>query len=91
MGYDASPPLERLLIEQIVVCHLNLYVLEINSAGKLCASHTTEAGLYWDRRLTSAQRRFTRAVTALAKVRKLKLPSVQVDIAAEGGRQLNVA
>jgi hypothetical protein len=27
--------------------------------------------LYWDRRLTNAQRRFTRAVESLAKVRAL--------------------
>ena len=29
-----------------------------------------EAGLYWDRRLTNAQRHFTRAVESLARVRK---------------------
>jgi hypothetical protein len=91
LGYDNAPPLERLLIEQILVCHLNLYVLEINSAGKLCASHTTEAGLYWDRRLTGAQRRFTRACESLAKIQKLKLPAVQINVAAEGGQQVNVA
>jgi hypothetical protein len=91
LGYDSSPPLERLLIEQILVCHLNLYVLEINSAGKLYDSHTTEAGMYWDRRLTGAQRRFTRACEALAKVRKLNLPAVQINVAAEGGQQINVA
>ena len=88
---DAAPPLEKLLIEQILVCYLNLYALEINSAGKLCASHTTEMGLYWDRRLTGAQRRFTRACEALAKVRRMKLPAVQINVVTEGGRQLNVA
>ena len=47
-GYAESPPLEKILIEQILVCWVNLYVLEINSASKLCESHSTEAGLYWD-------------------------------------------
>lgn len=71
LGYETSPPLERFLIEQILVCRLNLYVLEINTATKLCESHNTETGLYWDRRLTSAQRRFARACESLARIRKL--------------------
>lgn len=70
LDYEAAPPLERLLIEQVIVCRLNLYALETNTAVKLTASHTTEAGLYWDRRLAGAHRRFTRAVEALARVRK---------------------
>lgn len=40
LGYEESPPLERILIEQILVCWINLYVLEINSATKLCESHS---------------------------------------------------
>lgn len=71
LGYTNSPPLEKLLIEQILVCYLNLYLLEMNTAGKLHDSHSTEAGLYWDRRLTGAQRRYTRACESLARVRKL--------------------
>jgi hypothetical protein len=39
--------------------------------SKTYESHNTETGLYWDRRLTNAQRRFTRAVESLAKVRAL--------------------
>jgi hypothetical protein len=71
LDYEVAPPLEKLLIEQVIVCRLNLYALETNTAVKLTASHTTEAGLYWDRRLAGAHRRFTRACEALAKVRKL--------------------
>lgn len=71
LGFDAAPPLERFLIEQILVCRLNLYLLELNTATKLCEPHSTETGLYWDRRLTNAQRRFTRACESLARVRKL--------------------
>jgi hypothetical protein len=71
LGYADASPLERLLIEQVLICHLNVCVLELNTAGKLCESHTTEAGLYWDRRLTGAHRRLMRALETLAKVRKL--------------------
>lgn len=71
LDFENSPPLEKILIEQVIVCRLNLYALEMNTAVKLCASHTTEAGLYWDRRLIGAHRRLTRACEALARVRKL--------------------
>ena len=93
LGYEESSPLERILIEQILVCWVNLYVLEINSATKLCESHSTETGLYWDRRLTGAQRRFRRASESLARVRKLSrnTPALQFNIATSGGQQVNVA
>jgi hypothetical protein len=93
LGYAESPPLERILIEQVLVCWLNLYVLEMNSATKLCESHSTETGLYWDRRLTGAQQRFSRASDSLARIRKLSrnTPALQLNIAANGGQQVNVA
>jgi hypothetical protein len=93
LGYNESPPLEQILIEQILVCWVNLYVLEINSATKLCESHSRDTGLYWDKRLTGAQRRFRRASESLARIRKLSrnMPPVQFNIAAHGGQQVNVA
>jgi len=74
------------------VCWVNLYVLEINSATKLCESHSTDTGLYWDKRLTHAQRRFRRASESLARVRKLSrnMPALQFNIATSGGQQVNV-
>lgn len=70
-GYQDAPPLERMVIEQIVICWLRLNDLEIVCASKHYESHTTESGLYWDRRLSTAQRRFTRAVESLEKIRTL--------------------
>jgi hypothetical protein len=81
------------LIEQILVSYVKLYVLEINSATKLCESHSTVAGLYWDRRLTGAQRRFRRSCESLARVKKLlrNTPTLQFNVAASGGQQVNIA
>ncbi|MDQ5828097.1 MAG: hypothetical protein M3441_28615, partial [Chloroflexota bacterium] len=90
-GHATAPPLERILIEQIIICWLRLNTLEIHYTTKTFESHTTETGLYWDRRLTNAQRRFTRACESLARVRRLARLNVQVNIAAEGGRQINLA
>ena len=69
-GYEAAPPLERILIEQIIICRLRLNTLELRYTAKTFEAHTTETGLYWDERLTGAQRRCKRAVETLAKVRK---------------------
>lgn len=91
LGFKDAPPLEKILIEQVLVCYLNPYSLELFAAWKVVESHATEAGLYWDRRLTGAQGRFTRACESLAKVRRLSRPNVQINVAAEGGQQLNVA
>ena len=82
LSYLESSPLEMVLIEQILVCWVNLYVLEINSATKLCEAHSTATGLYWDRRLNGAQRRFRRACETLARVRRLSrnTPALQFNL-----------
>ena len=95
LGYAQSPALECMLIDQVVLCWLRLHQLEAAYTNRLVApnSHTHESGLYWDKRLNSAQRRYTRACESLARVRKLTrgLPPVQINIAADGGQQINVA
>jgi hypothetical protein len=41
--------------------------------------------------MTEAQKRFNRACEALAEVRRLSSPKVLINVAAEGGQQVNVA
>ena len=54
---------------------------------------TLTMGKYWEGRLSAAQRRHLRAVETLARVRRLlsRIPAVQVNIATQGGQQVNVA
>jgi hypothetical protein len=49
-------------------------------------------GLYMEKRLSMAQRRFTRACETLTRVKRWSrnTPALQVNIAAAGGKQLNV-
>lgn len=72
-GYDSASIFEKMLIDQVVLCHLRLNNTEMTYTARLEAggSHTHSSGLYWDKRLSSAQHRFTRACEALAKVKKL--------------------
>jgi hypothetical protein len=92
MGYADAPLLERLLIQQVALCWLNLTALEYRHTLIMRQSITLTLGAYWDKRLSMAQRRFTRAAESLARVRKLsrRIP-IQVNIAANGGQQINVA
>jgi hypothetical protein len=71
LGYEEASVLERVLIDQVLTSWLHVNLLEMLHCEKLTAQHNAEAGIYWDRRLTMAHRRFTRACDSLARVRKL--------------------
>jgi hypothetical protein len=79
-------PLERLLVERIVACWLHLHHLEIAYANK--ESMSLELGSYYQRSISSAQKRYLAAIKTLALVRKLAVPVLQVNIAK---KQVNVA
>jgi hypothetical protein len=91
LGYDQAPPLERGLIEQVALSWLRLNLVEYQYSNVMAESITFERGRYWEQRLTTAQRRYTRAVESLARVRKLTRPALQINVATEGGQQVNVA
>lgn len=89
LGYAEASPLERLLIERIVLCGTALDLLQMVVTHKLAESHTFAAGAYWDRRLERAERRYVRVVEALARVRKLLAATSRqerrADASQEGG------
>jgi hypothetical protein len=83
----ATPtPLERLLVERVVTCWLQLHHLEILYANK--ENMILELGTYYQRSIDRAQKRYLSAIKALALVRKLAVPVLQVNIAK---KQVNVA
>jgi hypothetical protein len=84
-GPDPTP-LERLLVERIVACWLHLHHLEIIYAQK--DSMSLELGNYYQRSISSAQKRYLAAIKTLALVRRLAVPVLQVNIAK---KQVNVA
>jgi hypothetical protein len=91
LGHETAPPLERMMIDNAVLCWARLAVMELRYSAMTGADNTFRAVEHIEKRLTAAQKRFTRACEALARVRKLKLPAVQINVAAEGGQQVNVA
>jgi hypothetical protein len=78
-----------LLIDQIVVCWLQMYITQYSYSSVMAESVTLNQGNYWERRLTIVQGRYLRAMETLARVRRLsRVTPLQVNI---GGQQVNVA
>ncbi len=71
LGWNDSTEIEKILIEQVCLNWLRHNFLESVHFEKTQASHSTETGLYWDKILTGAQKRYLRACESLVKVRKL--------------------
>lgn len=87
-GAEASR-IERLLIDQVVICYLRMNMTEQAYDNGMAGGCTFDAGSYWERKLSTVQRRYLRSIETLARVRKLMgIPMVQINIAAEGGQQV---
>lgn len=93
LGFDAAPPLERLLIDHILTVRIRLIDTE-NRYNNIVVGNsvTLQQGEYWDTLLSSCQARFLRAIETLARIRRLarNTPALQINIANEGGKQVNV-
>jgi hypothetical protein len=77
-------PLEQLLVERVAVA----WVQANEADWTLCRAAVSPDAEFLQKRADHAQRRFLAAVRALAAVRKLALPTVQVNIAEQ---QVNLA
>ena len=93
LGYDESPAIEKLLIENVAMCWLNMTLMEMfysqNTIGDVKVD--TKWLDYCERRLSSVQKRYLRAIETLARVRKVTVSTIQINLAAHGAKQLNVA
>jgi len=82
--------LEKLLIEQVALCWLRMYLTEMRYTNMMKEQVTLAQATQWEKRLTATQGMYLRAMEALARVRRLVKPSpVQVNIATQGGQQIN--
>lgn len=91
LGYKKASTIERLLIEQVVLCWLRWSMVEAMHASHTNGSISIVQADFWERRLSANQRRYLRAVESLARVRKLVGSVTQINIAADGGQQVNIA
>jgi hypothetical protein len=90
LGCDGASALEQLLIDRIIVTWLHVQRAELDRRTVINGATLAKAAFY-HKEASRALADHTRAVTALARVRKLLRPTVaQVNIAAAGGQQVNV-
>lgn len=75
LGYKEAGPIEKSLIMHICLCWLRLHVCELRYESNAKNNQTLTQGEYWDKKLSSHQRRYLRAVETLAKVRRLMQPA----------------
>ena len=85
-GPDCTP-LERVLVDRIVLCWLHAHYADAIYAQDM-GDATFQLGDYRQRRQDRTHRRLLSAVRTLALVRRLGLPAMQVNIAE---KQINVA
>ena len=87
LGHAEASAAERVLIEHAVVCHVRLGMTEHLYSRNTSGSYDIKHAEHFERRLTLAQKRFTRAITALAKVRALLARADAARDAAERARE----
>jgi hypothetical protein len=88
MGYHDAPIMEKMLIDNIVTVWLRLQWLDYLVAAKMAGEFSIRSMEFWQKSLASAQRNYLAACETLAKVRKMRLPNIQLNI---GDQQINVA
>ncbi len=81
-------PLEKLLVERICACYLQVQYAESLYAQKSKGSIALAHGDYLQRQVDRANGRYAAAIRTLAQVRRLLTPVIQVNMAE---RQVNLA
>lgn len=86
---DNPTPLERLLVERIAVCSLQVQIAETKYIGAMKAGTTLHNVRFFEDMQDRAHRRYLGSIKALAQVRRLQLPTVaQLNV---GTNQVNIA
>jgi len=90
LGYDVAPTIQQLLIQQVAMSWLRLTIAE-NLYDQFAGSGDFRLMQYWEKRLTATQRRYLRVIESLARIRKIPIRKLQMNIAVDGGKQINIA
>ena len=92
LGYEFAPALERIHMDTIVTCRLRLILLETRQNAAM-SSGSTSFIEHNDRMLNSTSHRLNKAVESLARIRLLatRAPVFQVNVATNGGQQVNLS
>lgn len=86
LGWADASEIEKLLIRQICLTWLRLYFVERQHHKATFGSHSLTSGVYWDKRLSMAQKRHLKSIESLAKVRKMTAQTAKCEAAAKRAR-----
>lgn len=90
LAHPEDGPMEQMLIRHAGLCWLRLQTVEQLYTGMTSGSITVEKADFWERKLSATQRRYLRACETLVRVRRLKLPLVQVNVGNQQLNQINI-
>ena len=92
LGYLTANQMEKLIIDQILLCWIGVNHIERKISDIMTNENRAIGwGSYWQNILTTYHNRFLRSIETLARIRKLsKGIAFQVNIATNGGQQINV-
>lgn len=82
LGHKEASSIEQLLISHAVLCWLQLNFLELQYTEVIAGQvegMTIARASFWDKRLTLAQKRFTRATDALTRTRAMLAAAAYAD------------
>lgn len=90
---ESPSHLEQIIIEQVLLSCLWLNIYEQQLTGLNSGGMTLDRASFWEKRISAAHGRYLRACETLARVRRLTRnnPALQVNIAAQDGKQVNIA
>jgi hypothetical protein len=93
LGYELAPAIEKLSIDGVAISWLRWQQIEYKYTWQNRQGLSLNQAAYWDKSLSAAHARYLKALESLAKIRKLARhdPALQVNIATQGGQQVNVA
>lgn len=93
MNYSNASIMEKMLIDNLVISWFGVQYCNYQLIARMKCEEKIVILEFWERRLSMSQRRYLHACESLEKVRHLmsRKPAVQVNIAAQGGQQVNVA
>jgi hypothetical protein len=87
---EGDSMVEQLAIEAILTAWLDYQLTALRFSKNEQSGMSFKQAEHWQKRLTRTQGRYLRALETLARIRKLGI-SIQVNIAAAGGQQINLA
>jgi hypothetical protein len=91
MGYEQSPIIEKMLIDQVINTWIRCQWAELKYTILMQGQPSMTEGEYWMQILGASQRRYLHTVEVLARVRKITRATMQINIAESGSQQVNIA